>query len=61
MGISELEKVVREAAGQKDLHYIEGSTLSPEFAEAARTLGQRKRQKKAVRLSLFSPATSVWF
>ncbi len=59
MGINELEKVVRETAGKKDLHSIEESTLSLEFAEAARTLGQR-RGKKTAAFNILNPTIAAW-
>lgn len=60
MGISELEKVVRETTGKKDLHSIEETALPSEFAEAARTLGQRKGKKSAV-TGLLNPTIAVWY
>lgn len=69
MGINELEKVVRGAAREKDLHSIitttesescEEKTLSPEFAQAAMTLALRKGKKRVTAVSLLSPATGLW-
>jgi len=60
MAINELEKVIREAAGKKDLHSIGEKALSPEFTEAARTLARRKGTRRAATLSLLSPAIGVW-
>lgn len=60
MGINELEKVVRGAAAEKDLYSIEKSSLSPEFAEATRTLAQRRGKKRPVAMSLLNPTTSLW-
>jgi len=60
MGINELEKVVREAAREQDLHSIGEKALSPEFAEAARTLAQRKAKKRAAFMSHLSPAIARW-
>ena len=59
MGINELEKVIIETAGEKNLHSIEESTLSPEFTEAARTLGQRSG-KKAAAMNLLNPTIAAW-
>ena len=60
MRTNELEKVVREAADKKDLNSIKRSTISPEFAEATRTLA-RRRGKKATAMSLLSPTIAAWY
>lgn len=59
MEINELEKVVRGAAREKDLNFIEEKTLPSEFAQAARTLALR-RGKKATAMSLLSPSVAAW-
>ncbi|MFC2018150.1 hypothetical protein ACFLTQ_02475 [Chloroflexota bacterium] len=59
MGINELEKVVRETADKRDLHSIEESTLSPEFADAARTLARRRGKRNAA-MNLLNPTIAAW-
>ncbi|MFC1925266.1 hypothetical protein ACFLW2_01045 [Chloroflexota bacterium] len=61
MGINELEKVVRGAAREKDLNTIEEKAMAPEFAEAARTLTQKRGKKKAAAMSLLNPTLGVWW
>lgn len=61
MGVNELERVVRGAAREKDLNSIEGKVVSPEFAEATRTLTQRRGKKKAASMiSPLSPLVGRW-
>lgn len=60
MGINELEKVVRETTGKKDLYSIEKAALSPEFTEAVETLGQR-RIKRTAAMNLLNPTIAAWF
>lgn len=62
MGINELERVVRGATQEKDLNSIKERVASPEFAEATRTLAQRRGKKRAVSMiSPLSPIVGKWY